>query len=200
MPLTTSLGLNKKTPARSKPLDFGFWVRTFGGVKTCNQCKLELPPDHFHSKGKSRARDHICRDCRSERDRAEFLASLPPDKQVALLRRRALVALPVEVKIERQKEWSRKLSRDRYKMVAAEKRKPCADCGGIFHPHSMDFDHRDPSTKAANVSNLLKLTRREDLLREISKCDLVCSNCHRVRTTRRRAGLPATLPEPEYSI
>lgn len=111
------------------------------------------------------------------------------------------MALPPEAKIERQKEWSRQLSRDRYKMIAAEKsRKPCADCGGIFHPHSMDFDHRDPSTKSANVSSLLKLTKREDLLKEMAKCDLVCSNCHRVRTARRRAGLPPTLPEPEFFI
>ena len=31
------------------------------------------------------------------------------------------------------------------------RRVPCADCGGQFKPHQMDFDHRDPATKSFNV-------------------------------------------------
>lgn len=63
------------------------------------------------------------------------------------------------------------------------KDKPCADCGQRFPHYVMDFDHRDGEEKEANVANLAaapySLAR---LKKEISKCDVVCSNCHRERT------------------
>jgi len=62
----------------------------------------------------------------------------------------------------------------------------CADCGEVFPPYVLDFDHRDPSTKLAKVSALVFSGSKELLLAEIEKCDLVCSNCHRKRTHERR--------------
>jgi len=50
----------------------------------------------------------------------------------------------------------------------------------------MDFDHRDGATKIAEISNLAHSGSTKKLLVEIEKCDLVCSNCHRIRTRRRR--------------
>jgi hypothetical protein len=62
---------------------------------------------------------------------------------------------------------------------------PCTDCGGRFLPHQMDFDHRDPSTKSFYIgSGRASLKSREALLAEIAKCDVVCANCHRLRTRR----------------
>lgn len=63
------------------------------------------------------------------------------------------------------------------------KTRPCADCGGTFPPCVMDFDHLDPTTKVAPVA-LLRGTQQ--LLIEIAKCEVVCANCHRVRTWKRR--------------
>jgi hypothetical protein len=63
------------------------------------------------------------------------------------------------------------------------KSKPCADCGGTFPPYVMDFDHRDPSQKSFTISKRFA-NRWERLLEEIAKCDVVCANCHRVRTYR----------------
>jgi hypothetical protein len=60
---------------------------------------------------------------------------------------------------------------------------PCADCGGRFEGHQMDFDHRNPSEKAFNLcSGRAALKSREQLLAEAAKCDVVCANCHRLRT------------------
>ncbi len=56
---------------------------------------------------------------------------------------------------------------------------PCADCDTIYPPQCMDFDHRDPSTKIDNVG---RITSWPAMRREIDKCDLVCANCHRLRT------------------
>jgi glycine/D-amino acid oxidase-like deaminating enzyme len=84
-------------------------------------------------------------------------------------------------------------------MVAAAKRTPCRDCGGMFHPDAMDFDHRDADLKAFNISRSHEYSQSR-VMEEIAKCDLVCANCHRVRTARRRLGLPTTPPPPDYEI
>ena len=64
---------------------------------------------------------------------------------------------------------------------------PCADCGERFPYYVMDFDHRDPSEKSFNISNWSNTTGSlETLKKEISKCDVVCANCHRHRTWSQR--------------
>jgi hypothetical protein len=65
------------------------------------------------------------------------------------------------------------------------KLRPCADCGGAFPFYVMDFDHREGEEKTAEVAMLVNMLSLERLLREIAKCDLVCANCHRVRTYQR---------------
>lgn len=57
----------------------------------------------------------------------------------------------------------------------------CMDCGYTGPPFVFDFDHRDPKEKTFGIASrgsggIGKL--RE----EANKCDLVCSNCHRIRT------------------
>jgi hypothetical protein len=65
------------------------------------------------------------------------------------------------------------------------RRRPCADCGGVFSPWVMDFDHRDPTKKSFNVmSGRAMLMSRSRLMAEIEKCDIVCANCHAARTYR----------------
>ena len=61
--------------------------------------------------------------------------------------------------------------------------KPCADCGQIYPPYVMEFDHLEPSAKLHNVSTLAGQNYAFDTrLEEIAKCELVCSNCHKERT------------------
>jgi hypothetical protein len=63
---------------------------------------------------------------------------------------------------------------------------PCADCGGRFPPCAMDFDHRDGSSKTAGVTRMVGRSGAARILAEAAKCDIVCANCHRARTYRRR--------------
>lgn len=71
----------------------------------------------------------------------------------------------------------------RYAVVDDLKSKPCTDCGRSFPAVCMDFDHRDPSSKVLAVSHMVSLGYSlQRILDEIDKCDLVCANCHRVRT------------------
>lgn len=69
------------------------------------------------------------------------------------------------------------------------KSKPCSDCATSFPVCCMDFDHRSGTEKKFNVGSMFAHHYSRGLIEtEISKCDLVCANCHRVRTRDRRIG------------
>ena len=64
----------------------------------------------------------------------------------------------------------------------------CADCGlRSPHPEIYDFDHLPGFDKVASVSALLTKGTFDDLVAEVAKCDVVCANCHRIRTRSREA-------------
>src|ERR1051326_1741302 len=65
----------------------------------------------------------------------------------------------------------------------------CLDCGGSFPPECMDFDHRPGQAKVRDVGSMVT-SAMETLLAEVAKCDLVCANCHRIRTRKRGIGRP----------
>ena len=70
---------------------------------------------------------------------------------------------------------------------------PCTDCGGRFAGHQMDFDHRNPAEKSFNLcAGRAALKSRAQILAEAAKCDIVCANCHRLRTRRRHRQWLAT--------
>lgn len=62
---------------------------------------------------------------------------------------------------------------------------PCTDCGNCFNPVAMDYDHINPSNKKINISKMMNAYSWERIQEEIAKCELVCANCHRVRTHER---------------
>ena len=72
----------------------------------------------------------------------------------------------------------------------ALKGSPCVDCGGTFPPECMDFDHRPGEEKVKPVGNMYQMSMK-NIKAEIEKCDLVCANCHRIRTWRTRMGKDA---------
>lgn len=70
----------------------------------------------------------------------------------------------------------------RRSLVTAAKERPCTDCYGVFHPFVMDLDH----VRGSKSFNCSKVSHSIDrVLEEIAKCDVVCANCHRIRTYNR---------------
>jgi hypothetical protein len=62
----------------------------------------------------------------------------------------------------------------------------CASCGEA-NPVVLEFNHRDPTTKAANISDLvMRMASAARLDVEIAKCEVLCANCHQRRTTLAR--------------
>ena len=64
----------------------------------------------------------------------------------------------------------------------------CIDCGFNGHPAALDFDHLPGTTKLFNIGQE-KNRPRAQLMEEIAKCELVCANCHRIRTVNRHGSL-----------
>ena len=62
---------------------------------------------------------------------------------------------------------------------------PCVDCGINYPYYVMDFDHVR-GQKHANVMELVSTLSKKKIDEEIAKCEIVCSNCHRIRTHMRK--------------
>lgn len=57
--------------------------------------------------------------------------------------------------------------------------KGCARCGYSANPLALEFHHRDPAEKEFNVSE--KVSRSWQAVKtEVRKCEVLCSNCHRI--------------------
>lgn len=70
-------------------------------------------------------------------------------------------------------------------VLLAAKAVPCYDCGDTYPPFVMQFDHVR-GVKHFTLSNReANRHTRAVLLAEIAKCDIVCANCHLIRTHER---------------
>jgi hypothetical protein len=130
--------------------------------KKCPKCGQVKPRSEFakHA-GKSDGLQAWCRECKKSKDAAYYQGNKGKYLQY------------------NRDQYAR--NRDKLNEL---KSLPCADCGGTFPPYVMDFDHLGDAVKRFNVS----ATHRygwEEILREMAKCELVCANCHRIRTHQR---------------
>jgi len=102
--------------------------------------------------------------------------------------------------LERERASKRIRTRRRAKKKIAERIKfvddfktshGCADCGYSGHPAALDFDHLPGFEKTINISILRRRwsTRLSTLEAEMAKCEVVCANCHRIRTANRKQWL-----------
>ena len=62
---------------------------------------------------------------------------------------------------------------------------PCMDCKNSYPYYVMDFDHVR-GRKHKNVAELIPTLSKKKIDEEIAKCEVVCSNCHRIRTHERK--------------
>jgi hypothetical protein len=133
-------------------------------VLTCYMCGETKPEADFAFDNVAKGtRQRHCRKCQAAYRRAHYLAN-----REDYIRRE--VARINAYRIE-----------NRALMLAYLLAHPCVDCGRT-NPVMLDFDHRDPSTKKGNVSELAMRKPWRLVLVEIAKCDVRCANCHLRRT------------------
>lgn len=117
----------------------------------------------------------------------------PQDPRIAASKRKHY-----EANKEKYKEQAKARRRELQAVAQKAKDVPCADCGGRFHYVAMDFDHL--GDKVMSVANMVQQGSLSKLLAEIAKCEVVCSNCHRVRTwTRGQNGAYADMVRRQSS-
>jgi hypothetical protein len=127
-------------------------------------CREEKPVADFH-RG-PRGYQHWCKSCRRGYDREYHRRT----RSLRLAQKRAYAAAY-------------------FKWYQGLKRGPCADCGGVFPPPAMSFDHLPGTEKVDDVANLVRKHRGKSvIMAEIRKCELVCVNCHALRSSARRSG------------
>lgn len=131
-------------------------------MKKCGRCKQNKSNNDFNKKGSGL--QPLCKECNKERSRAYYQRN----KQEHIKR----TAQNKTNQIKINKEYIRELKEST----------PCKDCG-LFYPSCvMDFDHIK-GKKMQNVSRMvLSGISLTTIKKEISKCEIVCANCHRIRT------------------
>lgn len=82
--------------------------------------------------------------------------------------------------IQRAKSSAKKLREEnRILMLDFLKDKSCKDCG-ISDVRVLEFDHIN--NKHMDVSKMMNNHSWKSILKEISKCDIRCANCHKIKT------------------
>lgn len=148
-------------------------------MKHCPKCGISKPLTDFHLNHLKRdGRQGYCKPCRAEIDHAVYVRNKRLGLRAA--RRR-------EFDRSRQ-EWIRSLKLGQR----------CVDCGGSFLPEAMQWDHLPGAEKRGDVSALRGLSKSQ-ILAEIAKCELVCTNCHVLRTFT-RAGWTIREPSARYAL
>lgn len=62
----------------------------------------------------------------------------------------------------------------------------CDDCGYNTRAVALEFDHRPGEVKLFNIGEKIGSYSMAAIWIEVAKCDVVCANCHAIRTEDRR--------------
>lgn len=82
----------------------------------------------------------------------------------------------------KRRHWADKLTKANALYIKELKEStPCADCKQSYPSCVMDFDHVRGRKKIA-IGTAVRKWDLNQIKSEILKCEIVCSNCHRIRT------------------
>ncbi|MFD7609711.1 hypothetical protein [Streptomyces sp. NPDC059828] len=81
---------------------------------------------------------------------------------------------------------SERAKRDRLYFQQIKLERGCTDCGYRANPVALDFDHLPGQVKLYRIACMAGMSRAL-IDAEIAKCEVVCANCHRIRTADRLA-------------
>ena len=129
--------------------------------KHCAMCGQWKAASEFHNSRTGQF--SYCRECRRAYDRRYYQERGTARR--ARQRRRKLEA----------RAW----------MAALKKGVPCTDCGQTFPVWVMHWDHLPGYQKVGSISAMVGSRSRTITIAELQKCELVCGNCHVLRTISR---------------
>jgi hypothetical protein len=115
-----------------------------------------------------------------------YVTKLPKDEQGRTIRkcrscaRREVYATPLTTVYVKDLSQGRRIQQRIWSIQYLGGK--CVDCGLVYdetNGWAFDFDHRDPGEKEFSPS--VRRYSRERIQKELDKCDLRCSLCHRKR-------------------
>jgi hypothetical protein len=130
--------------------------------RRCAKCGLWKSAREFHNSRTGQF--SYCRECRRAYDRRYYQE---------------------RGKAARRGRQRRRMLEARAWMAALKKGVPCADCGQIFPVWVMHWDHLPGYHKVGSISEMVGSRSRTITIAELQKCELVCGNCHVLRTISR---------------
>lgn len=129
----------------------------------------------------------LCKTCGLEKDDSEFAVKRKNDK--VFLQSQCKACNRVYQKDHYKKNKSSYIDKSkayRYenydRLLEFLANKACTDCGNSDR-RVLEFDHL--SDKKGDIGTLVRQWSWASLLVEITKCEVVCCNCHRIRTLTR---------------
>ncbi|OGM63491.1 hypothetical protein A3A52_05085 [Candidatus Woesebacteria bacterium RIFCSPLOWO2_01_FULL_39_14] len=136
-------------------------------MKICSKCKKKKVLFQFYKRKTGlRAGKYYekCKSCMKVRGRKYYTENRDRQLPLANIRRR-------------------RYYREKRDFIINAKNRPCADCGNKLPSYVMDFDHRDGGDKIVDIARAVTANWSLNKIKaEIEKCDIVCANCHRMRT------------------
>ena len=134
--------------------------------KKCPRCKLLKNETYFNWKIKNIKRAVYCKNCSRKYIKDHYINNKKYYLEKAKKRNLSL-----------KKELQRHI-------IKHLQNNPCVDCGEK-NLLVLEFDHRERSKKSYNISNIMRNSMTlNKLIEEIKKCDVRCSNCHRIKTEK----------------
>ena len=147
-------------------------------MKRCPACGEVKAWAEFHrNRARSDGHQNYCRPCRSDLDHQRYERR----RGTPTPRRQTGVQL-------RTRQW----------LIDLKTGRACTDCGRVYPPPAMQWDHLPGRVKVGDVSALCALSR-EVILAEIAKCELVCVNCHTIRTAVRAGWISSGRQVQEFA-
>lgn len=136
-------------------------------MKKCTRCKNDFNIEDFKIINKRTGkRSSMCNECKKEYDR-EYHKNRSEESKKRKVRSQLI---------------AQSLNRKRHISLLMDSG-GCVDCGEK-RIETLDYDHIK-GKKKYNISNMINHGFSwSSILKEISKCEIRCSNCHRVRTAK----------------
>lgn len=172
---------------------------------TCVTCGETKTAPHFPKRGgpyyeglkttDPKLYDNQCKRCKKpakpgqdrEKVKEPVLAAYSKPRKEAAKRQKARKRAE-RAKLSKQEKKVIKRNETRLKSLIYLAENGCEECGER-DPRKLEYDHKDPSVKVGTISRLILdgySWTSPTLRAEISKCRVLCANCHRKHTVEQQ--------------
>lgn len=135
----------------------GIRILALNQLKECQKCKETKDIEQFSLRNKNGTIRHTtCKKCQREYNREHYRNNRDRYRERNIRTRNKII------------KWYRE-----YKKTLE-----CNVCGEN-HPACLEFHHKNPIDKKYNISHMMVFSTKNRIIEEISKCVVLCANCHR---------------------